>query len=236
GEWTHDPKPAETRAEPTPSRRPNALQGTLQDAVGVAPALRTASGVQLPPEACERLGYRPAAAGVDPGALTLGLCPGMSMSPSVAALAPVVPAVPSAVRPSPQGKAAGAVPAPRPAVAPESKPARQVATKPRPAQAPAKTPSASAVRVVPAKPEAPAREMIPPSARYVQVGAFADGENALIVLRRLSERGYPTGQARARQADKGMRVIMAGPFPDRQKLIEALNDLRANGYPGAVAR
>ena len=79
-------------------------------------------------------------------------------------------------------------------------------------------------------------EMIPASARYIQVGAFQDGENALIVLRALSERGYPVAQTRITQKAKDMRVIMAGPFPDRQRLVEALSDLRRTGYAGAMPR
>ena len=78
--------------------------------------------------------------------------------------------------------------------------------------------------------------MIPASARYVQVGAYGDEGNAMIVLRALTARGYPTGQGRATDGTKPLRLIMAGPFTDRQALIAALNDLRANGYPKAVAR
>jgi cell division septation protein DedD len=82
----------------------------------------------------------------------------------------------------------------------------------------------------------PVLEMIPASARYIQVGAFEDGENALIVLRALSGRGYPVAQTRITERAKGMRVIMAGPFPDRKKLIEALVTLRQTGYAGAMPR
>lgn len=78
--------------------------------------------------------------------------------------------------------------------------------------------------------------MIPASARYVQVGAYSDDDNAMIVLRALAARGYPTGQTRSKDGSKPLRAIMAGPFPDRQALIAALNDLRRNGYPSAVAR
>ena len=78
--------------------------------------------------------------------------------------------------------------------------------------------------------------MIPASARYVQVGAYGEEGNAMIVLRALAARGYPTGQGRTTDGTKPLRLIMAGPFTDRQALIAALNDLRANGYPKAVAR
>lgn len=78
--------------------------------------------------------------------------------------------------------------------------------------------------------------MIPASARYVSVGRFADGENAMIVLRALAARGYPTAQTRSEKDGKVQRMIMAGPFADLQTLIAALNDLRRNGYAGAVAR
>nr|WP_252733686.1 SPOR domain-containing protein [Paracoccus marinaquae] len=78
--------------------------------------------------------------------------------------------------------------------------------------------------------------MIPASARFVQVGAFADDANATIVIRRLSEMGYRVGQTRSRHDGKPVRVILAGPFTDRRSLVAALNRLRAQGYPGAVAR
>ncbi|WP_378944391.1 SPOR domain-containing protein [Paracoccus sp. R86501] len=141
-----------------------------------------------------------------PGA-ALGLCPGMQVKTPKAAQAK-----PAAVRTAPVEK-----------TSPRAETAR----------------AASAIvarRPAPAKPPKPMAEMIPASARYIQVGAFQDGENALIVLRALSGRGYPVAQTRMTEKAKGMRVIMAGPFPDRQKLVEALSELRRTGYAGAMPR
>lgn len=215
GEWAADPRPAEPRAEPVPARRADPVELALRDAIAVAPALNVAGGIRLSPQVCARLGYgvedtQPGVAG--------GLCPGVVTEPSPVAR----PAEPALAKP---------VSAPRPAGASPSKAAPKKAQKnPAAASRPATAPAAPRV----ASP--PAAELIPPSARYVQVGAYADAENALIVLRGLSSRGYKTGQTRTKGQDTALRVIMVGPFADRQSLIAALNDLRANGYPAAVAR
>lgn len=112
---------------------------------------------------------------------------------------------------------------------------------PRPSLPAAKPATKTASAVVARRPSPPPvskpmLEMIPASARYIQVGAFEDGENALIVLRALSGQGYPVAQTRMTEKAKGMRVIMAGPFPDRKTLVEALVTLRQTGYAGAMPR
>lgn len=90
---------------------------------------------------------------------------------------------------------------------------------------------------VPATGPAPATvEMIPATARYVQIGGFRDDRNAQLAIRRLSTMGYRVAQKRGRTDDTALRVILAGPFTDRQALVAALNRLRAEGYPGATAR
>ncbi|TJZ82267.1 SPOR domain-containing protein [Paracoccus hibiscisoli] len=228
GEWNADPRPVDARAEPAPSRRTDPIQTALQDALAAAPAVRDAAGLSGSAELCARLGYRPDPDGTAQGS-TLGLCPGMRAEPAIATLTtgvrlPVAPAVQP--RPSP------AVPA-KPATARATPPAASATVTRDRRTAPAATPS-PAPAPVPAK--APDVEMIPASARYVQVGAYADDENAMIVLRALAARGYPTGQGRAAGEKGPLRLVMAGPFADRQALIAALNDLRRNGYPRAVAR
>lgn len=224
GEWKADPRQAEIRADPAPARHADPVELALRDAVAVAPALQAAGGIRLSPEVCAQLGY--SGQGKGDGA---GLCPGAVSEPRLAArpagIAPVIPA-----KPAPAAKPARAAP-------PKAVPKPAQATR-RAGQAPAAA-AASQSASAPAAPKTatpPAAEMIPPSARYVQVGAYTDEENALIVLRALSTRGYKTGQTRTKGQDKAPRVIMAGPFADRQSLIAALNDLRANGYPAAVAR
>lgn len=215
GEWTADPRDPEPRAEPAPARRPDAVEVALRDAVDLAPALRAAGGITLSPDACARLGYHPGASASGGGA---GLCPGEVLEPRLT-VRHTAPA-PAALK-----------------TAPAKKPATKAPDTSLPKGDPA--PVRTARRAAPATSRAapaPATEMIPPSARYVQVGAYADAENALIVLRTLSARGYKTGQSRSKGKDEALRVILAGPFVDRQSLIAALNDLRANGYPAAVAR
>lgn len=103
--------------------------------------------------------------------------------------------------------------------------------------APASSSSVQARRVVKPGPATPPMiEMIPASARYVQVGAYTEDENAMIVIRRLSEMGYRTAQSFIRDDNRTFRLVMAGPFKDRQALVAALNQLRKQGYPQAVAR
>lgn len=209
GEWAADPAQPETRRPAEPARHPDPLQTTLTDALKVAPAVREAAAIKPADDLCTRLGYRPGDEAA-PGA-ALGLCPGMKIKTATAA-APVTEAAPKTV----PGKSRAAKPASKPVSAPVS---AVVARRPASAAAPK-----------------PMVEMIPASARYIQVGAFQDGENALIVLRALSSRGYRVAQSRINDKNKGMRVIMAGPFPDRQKLVEALAELRRTGYAGAVPR
>ncbi|MFC0202327.1 SPOR domain-containing protein [Paracoccus rhizosphaerae] len=220
GEWASDPAAPQQRAAPEPARRPDPMSDVLRDALAAAPSMRAAAGLSASPELCARLGYK-APADADAQSPGLGLCPGMQAGPTMAA----IPA--ATTEPAPQPKRQTAV---------------QTPSAPKHAPTVRQQPAAQAAAVVASRRTQPARkpeagpEMIPPTARYVQVGAYADGDNAMIVLRALAARGYPTGQARSRAKTGPMRVIMAGPFADRQALIRALNDLRANGYPGAVAR
>lgn len=233
GEWSGDPRPAEIRREPEPARAPNPLQTALQDALDMAPALRQASGLSGNLDLCARLGYRPDAEGVAQGS-TLGLCPGMRAE-----------TMPSALSIGARASAERATPAPTPApVAVSARPQQAAPARPSAASASAPAPRAPA-RVAPAPTAtAPARpaiavngpEMIPPWARYVQIGAYSDDAKADAALHQLAARGYPAGQGRAQGGTAQLRLIMAGPFGDRQSLITALNDLRRNGYPGAVAR
>lgn len=222
GEWTADPAPAETRAEPAASRAPDPIHTALQDALTMAPTLREATGLSGSPELCARLGYKPDPSASAQGS-TLGLCPGMRAATATASLTTGVTAAP----PRPEPAAVRTAPAARPTVAATPRATTRRAASPTPAAPVAAAPKPVAV---------PGPEMIPASARYVQVGAYGDEGNAMIVLRALAARGYPTGQGRTRDGTKPLRLIMAGPFTDRQALIAALNDLRANGYPKAVAR
>lgn len=212
GEWTSDPRMAEVRAEPPPPATPDPVQQTLERALSLAPQMRQVSGLSGSPELCARLGYV-----ADPNAApgtTLGMCPGMRSDVPLPVATTVRRATPKAAAPASRRPDAVVTPA---------APAHQALADRRVA-APKAAPPPLEV------------EMIPASARYVQVGAYADDQNARIVLRALSQRGYPTGQARRQRDGQVTRLVMAGPFADRQALIAALDDLRRNGYPRAVAR
>lgn len=204
----------EFRADPAPREQrldpPQQPQSPMLDMIAVM--MRQQAGLMAGGEAarlCALLGYRPEPTGlVPPGAdVTQGYCPAMRAE---------VPR-PLAVAPNPVTDPVRALPRPSP-----QKPGASSATARRQAATPPR--------------REPAVEMIPASARYVEIGSYADDSNANSAIRTLSQRGYPVGQSRARRQDGTVRVILAGPFADRQSLVAALNDLRRNGYPRARPR
>lgn len=254
GEFIADPLPPETRRAPTPPSRPAPLQVELDEVLGRSAALRaTLTGAgRSATDLCELLGYQP-----DPDSgpilgadVTQGLCPGMrapvpevriqegGRPTIVAARQPsaLPPATPSTTAPAPRPAADARTIAPPVAATSGSGGAgRAVVADRRPAESATSVAASSAVRAKAAT--APVTvEMIPASARYVQVGSFTDDNNATLTIRRLSQMGFRVGQTHARKDDQPVRVIMAGPFPNRQALVAALNHLRGNGYPKAVAR
>ena len=171
--------------------------------------------------------------------------------PQPAPAASVAVAEPAVAAPVPppaatHAQVATAQPAPEPAVPaadsdaePDTKPASEpavIADRRTAADArPAGGAPAVVARTGTAEPPATV-EMIPASARFVQVGSFTDDRNATLTIRRLTQMGFRVGQTFARRNDQRVRVILAGPFPTRQALVTALNHLRENGYPKAVAR
>jgi cell division septation protein DedD len=205
------------------------LDATLAQQVELDARIRSAMAGRAPEGLCARLGYRPAqgATPIIGGDVTQGLCPGMAapdLDPALVTASAALPrdrAVAPVAEPAARTDRQTATPAPtRPLKTTATKPASVVAR--RPAPVPTTAPASA--------------EMIPASARYVQIGTYADEANALAALRRLSWMGYRTAQ-RNEPAEKGTRkAILAGPFADRQALVAALTRLRANGYPRAVAR
>ncbi|SCY60652.1 SPOR domain-containing protein [Paracoccus tibetensis] len=209
-----------------PKGRPDPMLtelSTMVEASGaVTSSLATLTGA--PSDICLRMGYRmePLPDGQrDP----TGLCPGLrpptpeprhsvGAAQRVAASDPVSPATPAAAEAT-------------------SQPARPARARPAAAPAPARP---AAVR--PAAP-APAREaaqqdveMIPASARFVQIGSFTEAAAADAAIRALTAQGLPA----ARGKSSAGIAVMAGPFADRRSLIAALSRLRAGGWPGATAR
>lgn len=244
GEFLADPRPVEPRRDPGPGMGSGPVAAELAVLARREAALRGAlsGGNAVGSDLCRLLGYRPAP---DPvtilgGDVTLGLCPGMR-----AALPEERFTDPAVTRKANAGSAAGeraaagpdtAEPAPKPAqlmrkAAPSSAAAAGPAVRagvPAPAVAPQSRPKA--------RPEASGGEMIPATARFVQIGAFASDQAAVAAIRRLSAMGYPVAQKRMRQDGRPLRLILAGPFKDRRALIMALNRLRGGDYPNAVAR
>ncbi|ARJ69896.1 SPOR domain-containing protein [Paracoccus contaminans] len=77
-----------------------------------------------------------------------------------------------------------------------------------------------------------AAALIPPGARYVQVGAFKDAGDAGRTAQRLAGMGLPV--LRARQG--GSHVLMIGPLPGREAIVRMIDRLRRAGYRNAHAR
>ncbi|MDO5648059.1 SPOR domain-containing protein [Paracoccus sp. (in: a-proteobacteria)] len=214
GEWQADPRaPAEIADGPRPDGTLNAQQQLAQMAVAQRAVEQALSAPVPGSDVCARLGYRvePGAQPLLTGDVTQGLCPGMRA-------------------PLPQPRTVAGQGAETP------KPAPVVAAKPAPPRAKPAAQPPRPVRVAAAPTAQPGPEMIPASARYVQVGVYQDAGNAQVVIRSLSSLGYPVAQGRTPGGDAPARVVMAGPFADRQALIAALNRLRGNGWPNAVAR
>lgn len=208
---------------PVPGHR-NPLMDEVAAAVAHQATVRSAVGGHVSGDLCARLGYRsgPVEDGVsDPTGFCLGQRP---------------------PTPAPRFSAAEAQPQPlqQPEAAPQlaaeaaatGRPQTGHAVQPAIRRAPRPEPSASVPAAV--QRAAPDVEMIPASARYVQIGVFRDDAAAQAAIRALADAGLPIAQSRS-TAGAG-RAIMAGPFPDRQRLIETLNRMRAQGWPGAVAR
>ncbi len=228
GEWAVDPNPIEERRDPAPTPGDDRLTRDVADSLQVVGQVRGAAAASVVggDRVCGLLGYAPAGSGqpVVGHDVTLGLCPGMRAGvPAPQIVAGVAPKD-EAARPRDNGAKAVSAP-PTKSGAKQRQPASTVRTAPDRAR-PAPVERASGDQP----------EMIPASARFVRVSAFADDGNATLVLRKLSDMGYPVGQRYEQRGGKRLRVVMAGPFTDRQALISALNKIRGNGYPGATAR
>lgn len=228
GDLATQPVPAPLAVAP-PDPGQAVLNAELQDQLAAERRVRSVLAGSAPLGLCERLGYRPGtgvgAAAV--GDVTQGLCPGMTapqLAPvTVAGQQPLPQALaPASPKPEPKAPVVAAVADPVPDR--KDKPA------PREGATPARQPA------VPVPPRTSSAEIIPPHARYVEIGVYADGPAALAALRRLSDLGFRTAQRDQTLGDKPGKAILAGPFADRQGLVRALNRLRATGYPGAVPR
>lgn len=85
-----------------------------------------------------------------------------------------------------------------------------------------------------AAPPADDPRMIPPGARYVQVGAFRDPGKADRTARELSAQGLPV--VRSRAAEGQPQLIMVGPLEGREAIVRMIDRLGRAGYRNVVAR
>ncbi|MBS0565399.1 MAG: SPOR domain-containing protein [Proteobacteria bacterium] len=87
------------------------------------------------------------------------------------------------------------------------------------------------------KPVAPASAQarpVPPGARWVQAGAFADRANALRVWKALKAQGFSAGLVPVKGGS--LTAVVVGPFERPADLAAAAARLRKAGFPAAFAR
>lgn len=101
--------------------------------------------------------------------------------------------------------------------------------KPRQAEAPRVSTRATPQAVQRAAPQQVA-------GRFVQVGAFADQNNAAAAIRRLQAAGLPVSVQRTSSKGKPVQVILAGPFGSSAATAQGLGAARAAGFRDAFAR
>lgn len=82
---------------------------------------------------------------------------------------------------------------------------------------------------------APSR-VIPPGARFVQIGTYADASSATRAAQVVARLGLPVSMARETRRGTTVQTIMAGPFDGRGSIVRAIDRIHRAGYPGAYAR
>lgn len=97
------------------------------------------------------------------------------------------------------------------------------------------TPAAKAAPTRHAQTGAPPR-VIPPGARFVQIGAYTDARDAGRAVQALTRLGLPVSKVRETRRGTAVQTIMAGPFDGRQAIVRAIDRIHRAGYPGAHAR
>ncbi len=140
-----------------------------------------------------------------------------------------------------------------PAVATAKPNAKTGADKTAAAKSPVKAP------VQPAKPEAAATKsvvlpkapaatagaktaapvspgLIPPGARYVQFGTYADPVNADRAAQVVARMGYPVLRGQDKIGGRDVQFVLAGPFSEREAIVRALDAIRRAGFRDAYPR
>lgn len=78
--------------------------------------------------------------------------------------------------------------------------------------------------------------LIPPGARYVQFGTYADPVNADRAAQVVARMGYPVLRGQDKIGGRDVQFILAGPFPEREAIVRALDAIRRAGFRDAYPR
>lgn len=207
------------------------LGALIEEQIRLQNALQTAFAGDLGnTEICRSLGYHPSRDvrpiwGRD---VTQGFCPGMIASePGLKISYPASDANDAEEKNNPAGIVVASTspnlpkPAERALPRPTRKPHHEVVRR---------------KRIKPASTTGAPVELIPATARYVEVGTYAVTNAAATAKQRIARLGYPVGSGQ-QVTEKGIyNQVFAGPFDDRRSLVVALKLLREKGFPSAYAR
>lgn len=191
-------------------------------AVASAPPVDSAAPIaQAAPTVAEKPAAVSAASVPAPSATVAGPTPG--------AATPATPVAATATAPTP-----AKVAEPAPVVA-ASDPKPEVPAKSSTAVKPAEPTKASKPKAKQDKPAAPAKAT-PESHYYVNVGLFADANNALNAYVKLSDAGLAATQQEF-NTSKGKRTrVRVGPFDTEGQAIAAIEKIRALGLEAIILR
>ncbi len=222
-----DPKGSPENGGPVPARTTG--PATPADPLGLSALVREASVATAPDPSlrharlCALTGAAAAAQPGIGGATALGFC-----GPASVSLSPQTrPEVPAPSR----ARVATAAPASSLAARGAS-PTRAAATPKAPRQTVPTSARAATERRTTTAARQGTEPMIPPGARYVQIGAFRDAGNAARTARRVSDLGLPV----ARSLQGQTQLIMVGPLTGREAVVRALDRVRRAGFRDAYAR
>jgi len=96
------------------------------------------------------------------------------------------------------------------------------------------------VKAQPATPKAAKPKATKPKAtgqgRYVQVGSYAQADNAGRAIRQLQALGLPVAKSPLRSGGRQLQVVLAGPFASSAQAQQALRAARGAGFSDAYVR
>jgi len=156
--------------------------------------------------------------------------PAATTPPAAAATAPQV-APPAATPPVATVAAVQAAPATTSPPTPATSPRTASPSATSPASSPA-TVSRTAPGPTGARPEVPL--LIPPGARYLEVGAFKDPLDAYRLAQKLVAMGLPV--VRSKPGQTTLSAVMVGPLEGREAMVRMADRLRKAGFARLVAR